>query len=205
VLFEGASGECLGPCGLGSRSGLWLHASDTHVGQPCTRAPFHSHLRPSPTLCPALLTGPLPPPAAEALVRSLQMTVAALPDLLPRVQDLLLDLLSLVLARRPFNPATPPVTLQALQAAIASGENSFLLLPLLFVYRAWEGDGGVGGRRLSQGSVCLVVAPPTACCGFFAWCSESAGSGALSQRRRRCCVEGAVMLCLVTRAIRGAR
>ncbi len=55
-------------------------------------------------------------------MRSLQMTVAALPDLLPRVQELLLDLLSLVLARRPFSPATPPVTLQSLQAAIASGE-----------------------------------------------------------------------------------
>lgn len=55
-------------------------------------------------------------------MRSLQLTVTALPDLLPRVQELLLDLLSLVLARRPFSAATPPPTLQALQAALAAGE-----------------------------------------------------------------------------------
>lgn len=48
--------------------------------------------------------------------------VGALPDLLPRVQALLLDLLSLVLARRPFNPATPPATISALQQALAAGE-----------------------------------------------------------------------------------
>ena len=39
-----------------------------------------------------------------------------------RVQQLLLDLLSLVLARRPFNPATPPATVAALQHALACGE-----------------------------------------------------------------------------------
>ena len=48
--------------------------------------------------------------------------VGALPDLLPRVQSLLLDLLSLVLARRPFSPATPPATVAALQQALAAGE-----------------------------------------------------------------------------------
>lgn len=48
--------------------------------------------------------------------------VGALPDLLPRVQALLLDLLSLALARRPFSPATPPATVAALQAALAAGE-----------------------------------------------------------------------------------
>ena len=48
--------------------------------------------------------------------------VEALPDLLPRVQALLLDLLSLVLARRPFSPATPAATVSALQQALAAGE-----------------------------------------------------------------------------------
>lgn len=48
--------------------------------------------------------------------------VGATPDLLPRVQALLLDLLSLALARRPFSPATPPATVAALQAALGAGE-----------------------------------------------------------------------------------
>lgn len=48
--------------------------------------------------------------------------VGALPDLLPRVQALLLDLLSLALARRPFSPATPAATVAALQQALSSGE-----------------------------------------------------------------------------------
>jgi FKBP12-rapamycin complex-associated protein len=48
--------------------------------------------------------------------------VGALPSLLPRVQALLLDLLSLALARRPFTPASPPATVAALQQALAAGE-----------------------------------------------------------------------------------
>ncbi|KAL4435039.1 hypothetical protein ABPG77_003864 [Micractinium sp. CCAP 211/92] len=59
---------------------------------------------------------------SDALVHAMHKAVGALPDLLPRVQALLLDLLSLVLARRPFNPATPPATVAALQQALSSGE-----------------------------------------------------------------------------------
>lgn len=77
---------------------------------------------------------------AEPLVRSLQQVVAALPDLLPRAQELLLDLLSLVLARRPFSCNAPPVTVQALQAALASGEafvGSVGSTPLLAALMVW--------------------------------------------------------------------
>ena len=66
-------------------------------------------------------SAPAPAPA-DALVRALYKIVNALPDLLPRVQALLLDLLSLVLARRPFSPATPSTTVQALQGAVTTGE-----------------------------------------------------------------------------------
>jgi FKBP12-rapamycin complex-associated protein len=59
---------------------------------------------------------------SEALVASMHKAVGALPDLLPRVQALLLDLLSLALARRPFSPATPAATVAALQGALAAGE-----------------------------------------------------------------------------------
>lgn len=77
----------------------------------------------------AVLTAlPCTPPAspdratADALVQAMHKAVGALPDLLPRVQALLLDLLSLALARRPFSPATPPATVAALQAALQAGE-----------------------------------------------------------------------------------
>jgi hypothetical protein len=65
---------------------------------------------------------PLLSPCADALVQAMHKAVGALPDLLPRVQALLLDLLSLALARRPFCAATPPATVAALQAALAGGE-----------------------------------------------------------------------------------
>ena len=55
---------------------------------------------------------------SEPLVASLHQIVNALPDLLPRVQDLLLDLLSLVLAKRPFNPMAPASQVTALQTAV---------------------------------------------------------------------------------------
>ncbi len=43
---------------------------------------------------------------SDTLVASLQDVAAALPELLEDIQAQLLDLLSLVLARRPFNPST---------------------------------------------------------------------------------------------------
>lgn len=66
---------------------------------------------------PALSTG-----LSDSLVLALHQTVDALPDLLPRVQDLLLDLLSLALARRPFNPATHASTVHALQVSLVGGD-----------------------------------------------------------------------------------
>ncbi|KAI3435635.1 hypothetical protein D9Q98_001694 [Chlorella vulgaris] len=59
---------------------------------------------------------------SDALVQAMHKAVGALPELLPRVQALLLDLLSLVLARRPFSAATPSATISALQQALAGGE-----------------------------------------------------------------------------------
>jgi FKBP12-rapamycin complex-associated protein len=41
------------------------------------------------------------------MVASLQSAAQALPDLLEKIQDQLLDLLSLALSRRPFSPSTP--------------------------------------------------------------------------------------------------
>lgn len=66
---------------------------------------------------PAVATG-----LSDALVRSLGNAVDALPELLPRVQSLLLDLISLVLARKPFNSTTPPAIVAVLQTALTSGE-----------------------------------------------------------------------------------
>lgn len=48
--------------------------------------------------------------------------VEALPELHGELQLQLLDLLSLVLARRPFNPYTPHPRFQALSVAVATGE-----------------------------------------------------------------------------------
>lgn len=64
-----------------------------------------------------LLTGP-----SETLVDSLAAIAEALPELLEDVQNQLLDLLSLVLARRPFSPATPQSKFHALGAALANSE-----------------------------------------------------------------------------------
>jgi FKBP12-rapamycin complex-associated protein len=66
---------------------------------------------------PAVATG-----LSDALVRSLGNAVDALPELLPRVQSLLLDLISLVLARKPLNSSTPAATVSVLQAALVNGE-----------------------------------------------------------------------------------
>jgi hypothetical protein len=68
------------------------------------------------------LSSLLPVLPADALVQAMHKAVGALPELLPRVQALLLDLLSLVLARRPFSAATPSATISALQQALAGGE-----------------------------------------------------------------------------------
>eukprot|EP00887_Chlorella_sp_A99_P006163 scaffold3.g6163.t1 len=68
-------------------------------------------------LDPMLQTG-----LSDALVKALTEIAGALPALLPRVQSMLLDLLSLALARKPINPSTSSSTLQTLQAALAAGE-----------------------------------------------------------------------------------
>ena len=62
------------------------------------------------------------PSPAEALVKALTEIVGALPATLPRVQSMLLDLLSLVLARKPISSSASSSTLQTLQAALAAGE-----------------------------------------------------------------------------------
>jgi len=66
---------------------------------------------------PAMATGLSP-----SLVNALQKAVESLPDLLPSVQSLLLDLLSLVLARRPFSSNTQAYIVHALQAALVNGD-----------------------------------------------------------------------------------
>ena len=68
-------------------------------------------------LDPALNTGLSP-----ALVKALQQAVESLPDLLPRVQRSLLDILSLALARRPYNSTTSSSTVTNLQQALAGGD-----------------------------------------------------------------------------------
>ena len=68
-------------------------------------------------LDPALATGLSP-----ALVQALHQAVEALPELLPRVQRALLDLLSLALARRPYNATTSPAAVSVLQQALANGD-----------------------------------------------------------------------------------
>jgi len=59
---------------------------------------------------------------SQSLVAALRHIVGALPDLLPKVQEILLDLLSLVLARRPFTPNKPAHAVMALQNALHAGE-----------------------------------------------------------------------------------
>ena len=68
-------------------------------------------------LDPALATG-----LSQALVHALHQAVEAIPELLPRVQRALLDLLSLVLARKPYNTSTTPAAVNVLQQAIAGGD-----------------------------------------------------------------------------------
>ena len=57
----------------------------------------------------------------------LQEIVAALPELLGLIQGQLLDLLSLVLARRPHREGLPQLHLNALHQAVAHGPD-----PLIF-------------------------------------------------------------------------
>ena len=66
---------------------------------------------------PAIATGLCP-----ALIGALHKAVDSLPVLLPKVQSLLLDLLSLALTRRPFFPTASASTVQVLQAALVQGE-----------------------------------------------------------------------------------
>ena len=118
----------LGACGWGGQASVWPEgrsAACRRLLESLMEAPSRPPLAlPLSSACPALMHPSLllpPRPPAEPLVRSLQLTVGALPELLPRTQELLLDLLSLVLARRPFSCAAPPSTVQALQAGLASG------------------------------------------------------------------------------------
>lgn len=74
--------------------------------------PHMAHL-----LEPALATGLSP-----ALVKALHQAVDSLPELLPRVQWLLLDLLSLVLARRPYSNNSSPAVIHTLQVALVNGD-----------------------------------------------------------------------------------
>ncbi|EFJ44271.1 target of rapamycin, growth-regulatory PI3K-like protein kinase [Volvox carteri f. nagariensis] len=100
--------------------------------------------RPRPATCPealqcvgmlAVALGPLCRPYAAALIESMVLTgisevlvssltqvANALPELLEDIQYQLLDLLSLVLSKRPFNSATTQPKFAALSAAIAAGE-----------------------------------------------------------------------------------
>ncbi|GIL87381.1 hypothetical protein Vretimale_1690 [Volvox reticuliferus] len=66
---------------------------------------------------PMVLTG-----ISEVLVSSLTQVANALPELLEDIQYQLLDLLSLVLSKRPFNSSTTQPKFAALSAAIAAGE-----------------------------------------------------------------------------------
>jgi hypothetical protein len=53
---------------------------------------------------------------------------SALPELLTDIQLQLLDLLSLALAKRPFNQFTHPSKVQALNAALTTGKHSRLYI-----------------------------------------------------------------------------
>ncbi|GIL44136.1 hypothetical protein Vafri_1666 [Volvox africanus] len=66
---------------------------------------------------PMVLTG-----ISEVLVSSLTQVANSLPELLEDIQYQLLDLLSLVLSKRPFNSSTTQPKFAALSAAIAAGE-----------------------------------------------------------------------------------
>ncbi|KAL6771425.1 TOR1 [Auxenochlorella protothecoides x Auxenochlorella symbiontica] len=110
-----------------------LHIRDALLGQSKTKAPCSEALHCAGTLAvalgrdwqpyiPLLLEPMFQTGLSESLVHALHQITRALPDLLPRVQELLLDLLSLVLARRTHGALTPPATVAALQAALAVGE-----------------------------------------------------------------------------------
>lgn len=79
------------------------------------RADWQPHM--AQLLDPALATG-----LSQALVQALHQAVEAIPELLPRVQRALLDLLSLVLARKPYNTTTSAAAVNVLQQAIAAGD-----------------------------------------------------------------------------------
>lgn len=66
---------------------------------------------------PAVATG-----LSSSLVSCLHMTVDSLPNLLSKVQALLLDLLSLALTRRPFFATASPAKVQILQNGLVNGD-----------------------------------------------------------------------------------
>ena len=59
---------------------------------------------------------------SNALVNAMHRAVGALPNLNLRVQILLLDLLALVLSRRPYSSTIPASTVRSLQNALSSGD-----------------------------------------------------------------------------------
>ncbi|KAF5842966.1 armadillo-type protein [Dunaliella salina] len=69
-----------------------------------------------------LLEGIMLTGLSEVQVNALIEIAEALPELLEDIQLQLLDLLSLALAKRPFNQFTPPSKVQALNAALTTGE-----------------------------------------------------------------------------------
>uniref|UniRef100_A0A7S3R516 Serine/threonine-protein kinase TOR n=1 Tax=Dunaliella tertiolecta TaxID=3047 RepID=A0A7S3R516_DUNTE len=69
-----------------------------------------------------LLEGIMLTGLSEVQVNALIEIAQALPELLEDIQLQLLDLLSLALAKRPFNQFTPPSKVQALNAALTTGE-----------------------------------------------------------------------------------
>lgn len=58
----------------------------------------------------------------QTLVQSLALVAGALPELLEDIQGQLLDLLSLMLARKPFCPSTDRAECQALLNSLAGSE-----------------------------------------------------------------------------------
>ena len=87
-------------------SQLWLHIALTSVCKPNWELP-ESHL----TL---------------AAMTNVQALVHALPELLPKIQTHLLDLLSLGLTRKPYRENLPTATAHSLAQAIQLGNLVFL-------------------------------------------------------------------------------
>ena len=93
----------------------------------------------------------------QTLVRALDEIATSLPDLLEEIQGQLLDLLSLMLAHKPFQPATSRATIQNLLNSVAASDLREPQLVVLALTTIGEFDFGKVSQLQENRRFCLGV------------------------------------------------